>query len=55
MKTIDIHTLKAMEIYGVLEHEVTFEMRQVAKQWNYYLNYGMTGSWKSMKDITPKK
>lgn len=55
MKTIDTHTLKAMEIYGVLEHEVTFEMRQVAKQWNYFSYYGMTVPPKSMKNVTPKK
>jgi DNA polymerase-1 len=37
---MDLHTLTAMQIYGVDEHEVTKEQRQVAKSANFGLLYG---------------
>ena len=37
---IDLHTLTAMQIYGVSEDEVTKEQRQVAKSANFGLLYG---------------
>jgi DNA polymerase I-like protein with 3'-5' exonuclease and polymerase domains len=36
----DLHTLTAMQIYGVAEDEVTKEQRQVAKSANFGLLYG---------------
>lgn len=36
----DLHTLTAMQIYGVDEHEVTKEQRQIAKSANFGLLYG---------------
>jgi DNA polymerase-1 len=37
---MDLHTLTAMQIYGVDEHEVTKEQRQIAKSANFGLLYG---------------
>jgi DNA polymerase I-like protein with 3'-5' exonuclease and polymerase domains len=37
---IDLHTLTAMQIYGVAENEVTKEQRQVSKSANFGLLYG---------------
>lgn len=37
---IDLHTLTAMQIYGVPEDEVTKEQRQIAKSANFGLLYG---------------
>jgi DNA polymerase I-like protein with 3'-5' exonuclease and polymerase domains len=37
---MDLHTLTAMQIYGVDEHEVTKEQRQVSKSANFGLLYG---------------
>ena len=37
---MDLHTLTAMQIYGVLEDEVTKDMRQVSKSANFGLLYG---------------
>jgi DNA polymerase I-like protein with 3'-5' exonuclease and polymerase domains len=39
-KGMDLHTLTAMQIYGVDEHEVTKEQRQVSKSANFGLLYG---------------
>ena len=39
-KGMDLHTLTAMQIYGVNEDEVTKEQRQVAKSANFGLLYG---------------
>jgi DNA polymerase I-like protein with 3'-5' exonuclease and polymerase domains len=36
----DLHTLTAMQIYAVDEHEVTKEQRQIAKSANFGLLYG---------------
>lgn len=52
MSLIDVHTLKAMELYGVSKEEVTFEMRQIAKKHNYQYAYGILVP--VIKDITPK-
>jgi DNA polymerase I-like protein with 3'-5' exonuclease and polymerase domains len=37
---MDLHTLTAIQIYGVDEHEVTKEQRQIAKSANFGLLYG---------------
>jgi DNA polymerase-1 len=37
---LDLHTLTAMQIYGVAEEEVTKEHRQIAKSANFGLLYG---------------
>ena len=37
---LDLHTVTAMQIYGVPENEVTKEMRQVSKSANFGLLYG---------------
>jgi DNA polymerase I len=37
---LDLHTVTAMQIYGVSENEVTKEMRQISKSANFGLLYG---------------
>jgi DNA polymerase I len=37
---LDLHTVTAMQIYGVAEDEVTKEMRQISKSANFGLLYG---------------
>jgi len=39
-ENLDLHTLTAMQIYGVAEEEVTKDQRQVAKSANFGLLYG---------------
>ncbi len=36
----DFHVTKACELFGVLPHEVTPEMRRIAKTWNFADQYG---------------
>lgn len=53
MKTYDVHTLKAMELFKCEAHEVTPEMRAKAKAVNYLTAY--TPMTHGPKIVNPKE